>query len=380
MTRSDLQAALQNANVIAFLRVIRAGESNQNDDAYTLINGGGHFVDTSKHPYAGQSAPPGKAAGAYQFIPHTWAALAAEYGFTGFTPAEQDEGAVALIAEHGALDSVKAGYVAEACSLLKTTWVSLPPHSVANAENVFMQWGGTLPAAVTIGPLVQALPDTPPATPVPPSQPTTTGAPMGAVLALLPLLAQFIPQIATMIKPASQSTAKDAAVAQTVINAVGVAAGVLNAGEQATAATVGQAVDKMSADPSLALKVQQAVVTDPLVMGLLEVGGGVQTARAAALESQTADKPFWYSPLFWISVMLMPAIYMIIWMTMIGSTAAPWWAGTGFDPQTKGTLMGTIVGMIIGGVTSVWFGTMYQSHKESSTTTTPTSASTTTTS
>src|SRR5271157_5722303 len=102
MTRDDLRSALTNVNISAFLHVIRHGESNQTDSAYTLISGDGHFSDFTRHPFAGQSAPPGRAAGAYQFIPHTWQALASSYGFSGFTPQEQDEGAVALILEHGA--------------------------------------------------------------------------------------------------------------------------------------------------------------------------------------------------------------------------------------------------------------------------------------
>ena len=49
----SLAESLKNTNVQAFLRVIRAGESSQDDSAYTVINGGSHFTDFSKHPWDG---------------------------------------------------------------------------------------------------------------------------------------------------------------------------------------------------------------------------------------------------------------------------------------------------------------------------------------
>lgn len=145
MTRDDLKAALADPQIAAFLHVIREGESNQNDDAYTLINGGTHFSSFADHPYAHQAAPPGKAAGAYQFIPHTWDGLVARYGFTNFSPQCQDEGAVGLILEHYAGDAIKAGNIAQACQILASTWVSLPALGTTKAERTFVKFGGTLP-------------------------------------------------------------------------------------------------------------------------------------------------------------------------------------------------------------------------------------------
>ena len=43
MTLTDLRRALGHPNVAAFLRVIRAGESSQTDDAYRMMFGGGLF-------------------------------------------------------------------------------------------------------------------------------------------------------------------------------------------------------------------------------------------------------------------------------------------------------------------------------------------------
>lgn len=189
-TRADLWTELQNSNVKAWLRVIRAGESNQDDSAYTLLNGGGHFDSFADHPYHGQSAPPGLAAGAYQYIPHTWQGLVSNYGFSDFSPECQDEGVVALIIEKGALDAIKAGYVTEAMQKLASTWVSLKSMSVAHAERVFVQYGGVLPVTVDV---TQPHPETLQPTSVPPV--SQSEKPMSTALAVLPFIMQLIPAL-----------------------------------------------------------------------------------------------------------------------------------------------------------------------------------------
>jgi hypothetical protein len=161
-------------------------------------------------------------------------------------------------------------------------------------------------------------PDTQPAAPIDDRStplPQPTRQPMGAALALLPLVAQFIPQIMTLIKPGSQSTAKDAAVAQTILNTVVQAAGVVSNGP-ATAQSVGAAVDAMQADPALAKSVQTAVVTHPDVMpmlGIVEVGsGGIKQARDDSATMQNGPKSFWYNPAFWITCLLLAMPFMLL--------------------------------------------------------------------
>jgi len=132
-TRIYLQSLLTDPNVAAWLHVIREGESNQNNDAYTLLNGGGHFDSFADPPYAGQSAPPGLAAGAYQYIPHTWQRLVAQYGFPDFSPPCQDEGAVALTLGRGAIADVQAGNIAAALQKCRDEWTSFQTIGPARA-------------------------------------------------------------------------------------------------------------------------------------------------------------------------------------------------------------------------------------------------------
>ena len=199
---------------------------------------------------------------------------------------------------------------------------------------------------------------------------------MGTALMLLPLLAQWVPQILSLIKPDSKSTAKDAQVAQTVLNVAAEAAGVIQKGEQATAANVGATVDMLQKDPELAKKVQEAVVTHPEIMGVLQIGeGGIQGARDFGKAIQVAEKPFWFNPTFWITVGLFPMMYMIAYSVLF--TVAPdssatvddvvklaWYQKIGFDPNTRTGLVNLIVGYVFGGVVGVWFGTSYGSQRK----------------
>lgn len=130
MTRTELLAATAHPNVKAFLRAIRLGEGTSDERGYNRIVGGQEFEDFSRHPrvlvkierYGIYST----AAGAYQFIYSTWAALCRQYGFADFSPKNQDAGAVALIHEKRALDDVKAGWIERAISKCASIWASLP--------------------------------------------------------------------------------------------------------------------------------------------------------------------------------------------------------------------------------------------------------------
>lgn len=215
-------AALGNANVKAFLHVIREGESSHGDDAYRIINGGTYFnAPPWKHPYAGQSAPPGKAAGAYQYIPHTWDGCSLALGLgQDFSPVSQDLGAVYLIDGRGALAAVQAGDLVLACSKLAQEWVSLPGLGLARAQRVFTEYGGTFDAA--------------PATP--PQQPEE---PMPLLLtSLLPMVLNlFAPKVAATITKATGNPAAADMLGpflQSLFDMIGQKTGVVPTGQSVT--------------------------------------------------------------------------------------------------------------------------------------------------
>lgn len=172
----DASDPMQNANVQAFLKVIRYAEGTAGPGGYTTIfrtaGGPNTFENFADHPrVAKQFTSQGKtlwtsAAGAYQLMAvsprpgltptriDTWDRLKAKLGLPDFSPDSQDRAAIALIDQSGALADVKAGRFDSAISKCKGTWASLPgatygqpTKGLADLRNVYAQAGGTITTA-----------------------------------------------------------------------------------------------------------------------------------------------------------------------------------------------------------------------------------------
>lgn len=134
LTHREAEDALELPRVRAFLRVIRQGESSQEDSAYRMRWGGlgkpvAWFDDFSRHPRIFEPTRGGQvssAAGAYQITATTWDSIAPPLGLYDFSPRSQDVAAVALIARRGALASVFAGNLEDAIAACREEWTSLP--------------------------------------------------------------------------------------------------------------------------------------------------------------------------------------------------------------------------------------------------------------
>jgi muramidase (phage lysozyme) len=346
------RSILNSRQVQAWLHVIRHGESSHDDSAWTVINGGAHFTDYAAHPFAGlRTTEGGRAAGAFQFIPTTWGEAAADCGLTDFGPEAQQIAALWATDRRGALDDVLAGHIDEAVAKCRQEWTSLPGaaeasgrYTLAGARQVFTGYGGTL-ADASASPA--------PATPVPepiPTQPAApiiergTPMPIPALLSVFaPIIAEIIPQVAKIFDPKSEVAKRNVALGQLIADKFVEASGEKN---------LQSAAEAVQASPELAKQVQQAVVTDPEVMQLLEVGGGIAKAREADVVATQGEKPFWYSPAFWITASLMPLLYWTV-----GAVLMNW--GGGFVQEIRASTVGTVVGMILGGVMGYWLGTSF---------------------
>jgi muramidase (phage lysozyme) len=213
------EQALAHPNVRAFLRVIRQGESNQTDNAYRMMFGGelfeGSFAD---HPRRKITKPLGgkpitsSAAGAYQFLERTWTSLVALYGFSDFSPKNQDLGAVALIEGRKALDDVLAGKFDVAVRKCALEWASLPgsPYgqpmmSIEKARQLYVSFGGEFA----------------PAAPVPKSEAAVALPLLGIAAAVLPSLIQAAPDLLKIFNdpdnPDKTSRERDAELAVKVL-------------------------------------------------------------------------------------------------------------------------------------------------------------------
>jgi lysozyme len=115
----------------ALLNTIRFAEGTWlNDSAagYRVLYGGGRFSDLSRHPEITiRRRYVSAAAGAYQFLPGTWQRAAERLRLRDFRPTSQDQAALHLVQERGALASFdRQGLSAEVLARLAPEWASLP--------------------------------------------------------------------------------------------------------------------------------------------------------------------------------------------------------------------------------------------------------------
>jgi len=190
-------ALLGGANMRAFLRVIREGETNQTDDAYRMVYGGA-LIDGPQHPWYGRTTTEvghSTAFGAYQFLGTSYEEATTALGLGNNTsPVNQDLCAVWTIdVKRHATAAVQDGNLSLAIDKLKTEWVSLPTLGLRRIQQVFADYGGTLTAPIPIPPEAPQSPQTPV---LPPYQPESK---MPAILA------QLLPLVLGMFSPGAQA-------------------------------------------------------------------------------------------------------------------------------------------------------------------------------
>ena len=148
----SLRVLVGNKNVVAFLRMIREGESSQDDAAYFMRWPGKTFDDLSKHPRIFEPGPngPSSAAGCYQITATTYDDFAPRLGIHDFSRESQTLIALAIIHAEGALPDILDGRVVDAIQKLGGRWASLPSSTsgqptqkLAHLLDVYAQWGGT---------------------------------------------------------------------------------------------------------------------------------------------------------------------------------------------------------------------------------------------
>jgi muramidase (phage lysozyme) len=115
----------------ALLNTIRFAEGTWiggSQEGYKVLYGGDRFEDLSRHPdIVVRRRSASAAAGAYQFLPTTWDQAAEELQLRDFRPASQDQAALHLVHERGALQRFdRHGLTAEVLARLAPEWASLP--------------------------------------------------------------------------------------------------------------------------------------------------------------------------------------------------------------------------------------------------------------
>ena len=131
-TKQDLINARNDPNVLRFLNLIARAEGTEKY-GYNTAFGGNYFGDLSQHPNIKKQfkQTDGKvnssgASGRYQFLNSTWNGVSKKYDLNDFGGVNQDLGAIALIAENGALKDVQGGNFKKAIDKLGNIWASFP--------------------------------------------------------------------------------------------------------------------------------------------------------------------------------------------------------------------------------------------------------------
>lgn len=165
-TRQQIEQAVQVPNVRKMLDLIATTEDVKH--GYNTLFGNERINNLSQHPNIKKQfrQADGKtnvttAAGRYQFLNGTWNSLAKRYKLNDFSPRNQDLGAVALIAERGALNDVLNGNYQAAIQKLGKEWASLPSSPYAQNKrswnDVNRILGNSQPAKATMNDLHQLM-------------------------------------------------------------------------------------------------------------------------------------------------------------------------------------------------------------------------------
>jgi len=186
------------------------------------------------------------------------------------------------------------------------------------------------------------------AAPAPVQQPEKSMAP----LLFLPAILEMIPSLMGIFGKGERAQ-QNAQAAQIVVDAFKAAVpGATN--EQ-------DAIQKVQADPALKAQVKAAVMADPNVLGLVEVGGGVVAARTANLALVAGAQKWWqlvFNPVFLVTLLTLPLVYMFTWGLL------PFLSKVSSDVISQ--TMGTIIGLVLGSVMGFWMGQTYTNNQRRS--------------
>lgn len=338
----ECRSALGDPNVRAFLRVIRAGETGQTDDAYRMMFGGSLFDNFDRHPDMIHTVGVLKstAAGAYQFLTRTWAECQAALGLPDFSPPMQDLAAVFLIRRRGALPDVLVGRIEVAIAKCCREWASLPgsPYgqpvrTMAQALATYAQYGGLLDTSP------KRVEETPETEHVEPTQPPKAKPMLPIIAALLPSLIEAIPKLGALFGSGSEVATRNVKAAEVAFSIAKDALGATN--EQ-------QVVERLKADP-VAVETVAKAIEDNWYTLTEAGGGGIDGARKADAAVIASGETVWKSPSFVMGCLLLPLVYLIV-----GNVTGLY--GVEWAPEARAGIAGSLAGGIVMGLIGYYFG------------------------
>ena len=118
--------------------------------------------------------------------------------------------------------------------------------------------------------------------------------------------------------------------------------------------TVEGAVNAIESDPAQAQAFSQAVESRWYELTGESGGGGIAGARKADASAQASGKP-WQSPALWISLALLPLVYLVVAAVLFGE---------GWTNDIRAMVVSSIISLVLGSVTGFFLGTSYGSQRK----------------
>lgn len=349
---AELRLALEHPNVQALLRVIRAGESSQEAQAYRWLYGSTRkrpllFESFADHPRQAFKSPWGwtSAAGAYQAMcavpgrvkTDTWGDFQRAVGPLDFSPASQDLFAAWCIRRRGALADAKEGRFHEAVRKCAKEWASLPgsPYGQptktwAQAEALYLEHGGQLAAAK----------------PTQPKEEVKSMSPI--ILPLIQAAASLIPQLGQLFGSGSEVANRNVAAATIVADQLVKATEAVNLQE---------AVEKIQTDPA-ALQAATHAIADVWPSIVESGGGGIKAARDAATAPEGNWRKAFLNPAFVIGMVLLGLVCFVVVVIVMGLGAQNW------SDEIKAMVVTAVVSGALASVTGFFLGSSLGSQKK----------------
>lgn len=164
------------------------------------------------------------------------------------------------------------------------------------------------------------------------------------IAAALPSLISAVPDLIRAFGSDGKITERNAKAAEVVVNAAKLATGSVN--EQ-------ELVEKIeSKDPVVIEQVQQAV--KDVWYEISPDTSGIQAAR----EANTKSEGFWKQPAFWITLILVPLVYIVV-LTVLGLLGT-----TIFSTEIQIMVVSSIISGLLGAITGFWLGTSWSSARK----------------
>ena len=156
------------------------------------------------------------------------------------------------------------------------------------------------------------------------------------LLAALPALFEAVPKLVkTFTSDGVTVPERNLAAVQIAVETAKQAVGAVN--EQAL-------VETLKSNPEAATAVRQAIDAS---WATITDASGVPDARKADAALTHGEKGFWHSPVFWITMVLLPMVYYVVHAVLTGD----------FTSDVKAMVIGVVMGTVAGSLVTYWFGT-----------------------